>query len=111
MELEGNSNAATSTAFLRQLREPHTEPLTVIWDNSSAHRGNAARAYPTTPGSRLRLVNLHSYSPDCNADEAIWGWVRQEVIANLCLATKAAVQENVGNFFTHLCNRRHEVKR
>ena len=26
MELDGNSNAATSTAFLRQLRERHTEP-------------------------------------------------------------------------------------
>ena len=44
MELEGNSNAATSTAFLRQLRARHTEPLTVIWDNSPAHRGYALRA-------------------------------------------------------------------
>ena len=71
MELDGNSNAAISTAFLRQLRERHTEPLTVIWDHSPAHRGNALRAYLTTPGLNLRLVNLPSYSPDCNADEAI----------------------------------------
>ena len=76
MELDGNSNAATSTAFLRQLRARHTEPLTVIWDNSPAHRGDALRAYLTTPGLNLRLVNLPSYSPDFNADEAIWGWVR-----------------------------------
>ena len=46
MELDGNSNAATSTAFLRQLRARHNEPLTVIWDNSPAHRGDALRAYP-----------------------------------------------------------------
>ena len=44
MELEGNSNAATSAAFLWQLRARHPEPLTVIWDNSPAHRGDAIRA-------------------------------------------------------------------
>ena len=44
------------------------------------------------------------------ADDAIWGWVRQEAVANLCLRTKAAVQEKVGDFFTDLANRREEVK-
>ncbi len=115
MELDGNSNATTSTAFLRQLRARHNEPLTVIWDNSPAHRGDALRAYLTTPGLNLRLVNLYlvnlpSYSPDFNADEAIWGWVRQEVTANLCLGTKAAVLEKVGDFFANLDGRREEVK-
>ena len=33
MELEGNSNAVTSAAFLLQLRERHSGPLNVIWDN------------------------------------------------------------------------------
>ena len=111
MELEGNSNAATSADFLRQLRARHTEPLTVIWDNSPAHRGDALRAYLTTPGLNLCLVNLPSYSPDFNADEAVWGWVRQEVTANLCLGTRAAVQEKVGDFFANLASRRDEVKR
>ena len=83
----------------------------MIWDNSPAHRGNALRAYLTTPGLNLRLVNLPSYSPDFNADEAIWGWVRQEVTANWCLGTRAAVQEKVGDFFIALSNRREEVKR
>ena len=85
LELEGNSNSATSAAFLRQLREQHAGPLTVIWDNSPAHRGDVLRAYLATPGLRLRLVNLPGYSPDFNADEAIWNWVRHEVTANLCL--------------------------
>ena len=111
MELEGNSNSATSTAFLQQLRARHTEPLTVIWDNSPAHRGDALRTYLTTPGLHLRLVNLPSYSPDFNADEAIWGWVRQEATANVCLGTRAAVREKVGGFFTDLAHRREEVKR
>ena len=111
MELEGNSNSETSAAFLRQLRMRHPEPLTVIWDNSPAHRGDALRTYLATPGLYLRLVNLPSYSPDFNADEPIWGWVRQEATANLCLGTRAAVRERVGDFFTHLDHRRQEVKR
>ena len=78
---------------------------------SYAHRGDALRAYLATPGLNLRLVNLPTYSPDCNADEAIWGWARQEATANLCLGTKAAAQEKVGDFFTDLANRREEVKR
>ena len=93
MELEGNSNAGTSTAFLAHLGERHPGPLRVIWDNAPAHRGEAVREYLGTPGLGLRLVNLPGYSPDFNADEAIWGWAREEATGNLCLGTKAAVQE------------------
>ena len=57
MELEGNSNSGSSTAFLMQLREGHDGPLNVIWDNAPAHRGEAMREYLQTPGLHLRLVN------------------------------------------------------
>ena len=91
----------------------------VIWDNSPAHRGDALRAYLTAPGLNLCLVNpvsstgqaLPSYSPDFNADEAVWGWVRQDVTANWCLGTRAAVPEKVGDFFANLASRQDEVKR
>ncbi len=111
MELEGNSNAVTSAAFLLQLRERHSGPLNVIWDNAPAHRGEAVREYLRTPGLALRLVNLPGYSPDCNADEAVWGWAREEATGNRCLGTKALVQEKVGNFLSGLASRRGEVKR
>ena len=110
MEIQGNNNAETSTAFLKQLREKHTGPLNVIWDNAPAHHGDALRAYLATPGLWLRLVSLPGYSPDFNADEAIWDWAREEVTANLCLGTKAVVQEKLGNFFAQLAYRTEEVK-
>ena len=86
MELEGNSNAATSASFLGQLRERHPGSLTVIWDNAPAHRGEAVREYLRSPGLDLRLVNpvsstgqaLPGYRPDFNPDEAIRGWVRED---------------------------------
>ena len=99
MEIAGNSNAETSTAFLQQLRANHPGPLVVIWDNGPAHRGAAIRSYLTTPDLHLRLVALPAYSPDFNADEAVWDWAREEVTANECHGTKAKVQEKMNQFF------------
>ena len=111
MELEGNSNAGTSAAFLRQLVERHPGQLNVVWDNAPAHRGEAVREYLRTPGLGLRLVNLPGYSPDFNADEAIWGWVREEATGNLCLGTKVLVREKVSGFLDGLASRKGKVKR
>lgn len=110
LELESTSNAATSAAFLQQLRANHPESLIVIWDNGPAHGGDALRAYLATPDLRLRLVRLPAYSPDYNADEAIWKWIREEVTANTCFGTKAKVREHVNAFFRDLGNRIEEVK-
>jgi transposase len=111
MGLDGNSTAETSAAFLRQLRANHPGPLIVIWDNGPAHGGEALRAYLATPDLRLRLVRLPAYSPDFNADEAIWGWIREEVTANTCFGTAARVREHVGRFFRGLPARAEEVQR
>ena len=111
MELEGNSNSATSVAFLEQLRNRYAGRLNVIWDNAPAHRGETMREYLRTPGLNLRLVNLPGYSPGFNADEAVWGWAREEATGNLCLGNRAAVQERVNSFLTGLTNRKDEVRR
>ena len=111
MELEGNSNSGTSVAFLTQLKEKHPGPLRVIWDNAPAHRGEAVREHLRTPELELRLVNLPGYSPDFNAGEAIWGWAREEATGDLCLGSRAAVQERVGKFLAGLSSRKDEVRR
>jgi len=105
MELPGTSSSATSAAFLKQLRANHPGPLVVIGDNGPAHGGDAVRDYLTTPDLGLRLVRLPAYSPDCNPDEAIWAWAREEVTANTCLGTKTAVQEQMQRFFVGLSAR------
>ena len=112
MELEGNSNSGTSVAFLEQLREKHSAVVcNVIWDNTPAHRGEAVREYLRTPGLDLRLVNLPGYSPDFNADEAVWGWAREEATGqSLPGVSRATVQERVGNFLAGLTSRRDEVR-
>jgi transposase len=111
MEVAATCTADTSTAFLTQLRTQYpNDHLIVIWDNGPAHRGDALRTYLATPDLRLRLVALPGYSPDFNADEAIWEWVREEVTANTCLGTTAKVREKVGAFFHRLSARTDDVK-
>jgi transposase len=110
MEVADTCTAATSVTFLQQLRAHHAEALMVIWDNGPAHRGEELRTYLATPDLRLRLVPLPGYSPDYNADEAIWDWIREEVTANTCLGTKAKVREKVGAFFQQVGGRTAEVK-
>jgi len=110
MPVLGNTNAETSVAFLKQLREKHPEPLIVIWDNGPAHHGPEIRAYLATPDLKLRLVALPGYSPDFNPDEAIWDWIREEVTANTCFGTAAKVREKVDAFFAGLAERAAEVQ-
>jgi len=111
MEVDSTCTAETSARFLRQLREHHKGPLIVVWDNGPAHRGEPLRELLRTPNLNLRLVPLPGYSPDFNADEHIWDWVREEVTKNTCLGTKAKVREQVGAFLASLKERTAEVKR
>ena len=110
MELSGTSSSVTSAAFLRQLRANHAGALVVVWDNGPAHGGDAVREYLATPDLALRVARLPAYSPDFNPDEAIWAWAREEVTANNCLSTKAAVQEKMHQFFAGLAGRAAEVQ-
>jgi hypothetical protein len=111
MEPDANSTAAPTVAFLRQLRARRPGPLIVIWDNGPAHAGAARRASLATPDPRLRLVRRPADSPDCTADEAIRGWVREEVTADTCFGTQATVRQEVGWFFRGLAERTEEVTR
>jgi transposase len=110
MPLLGNTNAETSVAFLKQLRAHHGGLLIVIWDNGPAHRGPQLRQYLATSELNLRLVALPSYSPDFNADEAIWEWIREDVTANICFDKASHVRQQVDAFFAALPKRTAEVK-
>jgi len=110
LPLDGNSTAETSVAFLRHLRAQHPEPLIVFWDNAPAHGGEPLRAYLTTPDLWVRLVRLPAYSPDFNAAEPLWDWVRDEVTANTCFGTAANVRAHVDPFFAALAERKDTVR-
>ena len=67
-----NCTAVTLVTSLEQLRAQHEEPLISSSDDAPSHMFQELRTYLTIPDSRLRLVALSAYSPEHNADEAIW---------------------------------------
>ena len=56
-------------------------------------------------------MKLPGYSPDSNADEAIWGWAREEAMGDLCLGSRTTVQEKVSQLSTGLTHSREDVRR
>ena len=111
-----NAESMTSTAFLQQLvfqRKPSWTSGSDLGQWSSPPRRSDSQlssVLSATPDLHLRLVALPAYSPDFNADEAVWDWAREEVTANECLGTKAQVQEKMNAFFDGLTHRKDEVR-
>jgi transposase len=101
-----NDDDSHALTILRQLRARHPPPLIVIWDNAPAHGGDPIRSYLATPDLRLP-----AYSPDFNADEHVWSWIRKDVTANPCFGTAAAVRAHVDPFLAGLATRTEAVKR
>jgi hypothetical protein len=89
----------------------HSLTSIVIWDNSPVHRGPETREYLATPDLKLRMVALPAYSPDFNADEAIWDWAREEVTANICLGTAVKARGKLEPFLAGLAERADVVQR
>jgi transposase len=90
LALDGYSSPEASVTFLKQLSAATSGPLVIFWDNSPAHGGEPLRHYLTTPKLQMQLVKLPPYSPDYNADEAIWEWARKDVTANTCRLPRSA---------------------
>ena len=95
---------------MQRVRGKYSWSLIVIWDNNGpAHRGEAMHAYLSTQELKLRQVALTGYSPNFNPDEAIWGWVREEITTNTCFGIDAKVREKVDAFFVGFTDRAADV--
>ena len=56
----------------------------MIWDNALARDDEAVREHLWKSRQRMRPVNQPGDSQDFDADEVVWGWVREEATGNLC---------------------------
>ena len=123
MELDGNSNSgtelwspgclpeATEGAAFRAFERDLGQRAGPSWGGDAGVPAYAWPGYEAGEPPFSRGQALPGYSPDFNADEAIWGWAREEATGNLCLGSKEAVEERVGKFLSGLTTRKDEVKR
>lgn len=71
INLLGATDGLTFEAFVMQLLVPNLwQGATVVWDNSSIHKGEEVELAIRKAGARL--INLPPYSPDFNPIENCW---------------------------------------
>ena len=82
--------AVALTAHLAQVvaRFPDAE-VVVIWDNVGIHHAKATKAW-LAEHPRVHPLFLPRYSPNDNAQERVWGWLRAEVCRNRAFPDLAA---------------------
>jgi transposase len=83
----GSYNTETLIAFLGRLHDHlgHDQKVTLLWDGLSSHRSKDMTAYLHTQRSWLRVERLPAYAPDLNPVEGLWGNVKGQELANLCV--------------------------
>ena len=113
INLLGSTNKLTFEAFvIRHLVPNLWQGATVVWDNSSIHKGEEIEQAIIDAGAKL--INLPPYSPDFNPIENFWSKVKntlRSIGARTYLALDLAIAEaysqvslkDIHNWFAHCC--------
>ena len=87
--------------FLKQLldKEYSTEKLVLIWDNTTIHNCETTRTFLSThnQAQRLQLVQLPTYSPELNADEQVWHYLKCVLLKDTTTKEMNQLQTNIEN--------------
>jgi transposase len=107
---EGNCNKEHTVQFLRRLVTflvPDGRRVVVIWDNAPWHKAHLAQQAAKALG--IELVRLPSYSPDLNAIEGLWKWMREEVTQMSCYHTLRELFEACKKFIDNINDNAMEI--
>ena len=70
--------------FVRHLLRQIPGPSFMLWDGGNPHRSRRTRAALAEHRPRLRVYRLPAYTPELNADEWLWAWLKQHALRGLC---------------------------
>jgi transposase len=85
MLVKGRVNGPVFVEFLKRLMYNARQPIFLILDGGSYHRGKPVREYVASLGGKLRLFFLPPYSPELNPDEQVWKYVKHHGVARAAL--------------------------
>jgi len=75
------SNAAVAE-FLSGALQWLTEPLVVIWDSGTMHKGDPIKELIAQSKRRLALETLPAHAPMLNPVEQVWTWLKYDRLCN-----------------------------
>ena len=76
--------------------------IVMILDNARIHHAKLIQPFLKEHEDRLTLLFLPPYSPNLNAVERVWGWLKKSVIANRFHATREDIRKSVLSFLEYL---------
>jgi transposase len=84
--------------FLEYLLASFPRKLLIVWDGASIHDSKEVRTYLETKNhNELHLVMQPHYSPELNADEQVWNYLKQHKLKNTCNPTIKDLKEKITN--------------
>jgi transposase len=93
---EESFTGETVAQFLRYLYKEIRYPLLAVWDNASIHRAHEVKDFLCSENQgHIHLVAQPGYSPELNADEQTWNWLKYHELKNICCKTLAELKERV----------------
>ncbi|RYZ43804.1 MAG: IS630 family transposase [Sphingobacteriales bacterium] len=82
--------------FLEYLRVSFRRKLLIIWDGASIHDSREVKAYLDSKKNReFYLVMQPHYSPELNADEQVWNYLKGYQLKNTCHPTVKQLKEKI----------------
>lgn len=84
-------------AFLKSLLDQTRGKVTLVWDGASIHGCKLVREFlESLPEGRLKLVRQPAYSPELNASEQVWNYLKNVLLRNRVFKNIDALAKAVG---------------
>lgn len=89
--------------YLEYLAESLQRKLLIVWDGASIHHSKEVRKYlESKTQNELHLVLQPHYSPELNADEQVWNYLKQHKLKNTCNPTIQELKEKITTVMENL---------
>jgi transposase len=111
---ENPFDAQAITEFLLHLLDnvAKKKKLMIIWDNASIHDCLVTRNFLQTQpkAKRLHLVKQPTYSPQLNADEMVWSYLKCNALKNSCYLVVKDLKSKVIELMEEMKLARHRIQ-
>ena len=82
--------------FLKDLLDFAKKKILIIWDGASIHRSKEVKSFLTSlHEDEVWLECIPPYSPELNADEQVWNYLKAVLLKNVCAHDLKELESNV----------------
>jgi len=82
---QNSFNGLAMVLFLKEITKQVKKKVLIIWDGAKIHTCEAVKKFLTEQKSdKIWLVKTPPYSPELNADELVWNYLKNVELKNVC---------------------------